>query len=175
MGISVEIDKFTPCLIEKETGAIVTTEYKKATLAELKDMQSQGWNFDWTAEHLKDADVYKLTIDGDATPQGLIAITNFKKDRAMYVNLAENAPHNIGESKKYEGVGGHLFAIAANESVKRGNGGFLFLDAKNTQLVEYYTEKFGAVLYGMPHPYRMVIDEAAAKKLLDIYTFKGGE
>ncbi len=175
MSISIEIDRFTPCLIEKNTGTIIATEYKEATQSELADMKSKGWNFDWTAEHLKNANVYKLTVEGDNDPQGLVAVTNFQKDRAMYINLAESAPHNIGAAKKYEGVGGHLFAIAANESVKRGNGGFLFLDAKNTQLVKYYTEKFGAVLYAMPHPYRMVIDEISAKKLLNIYTFKGGE
>ncbi len=93
----------------------------------------------------------------------------------LNINLAESAPHNIGSSKKHKGVGGHLFAIAANESVKIGNGSFLFLDAKNMQLVEYYKENFGAALYGMPHHYRMVIDKDAAQKLLNLFTFKGEE
>lgn len=66
-----------------------------------------------------------------------------------------------------------MFAIAANESVNKGYGGFLFLDAKNIELVQYYHDKFGATLVGMPHPYRMFIDENNARNLLEIYELKG--
>lgn len=172
MGLSIEIDDFTPCLVEKSTGKIVDTKYSIANKSELKSLKQKGWNFNWTADDLKDSDIYKLTLENDDTIQGLVALTDFPRDKAMYINIAESAPHNIGENKKYEGVGGHLFAIAAKESVNRGYDGYLFLDAKNMDLVNYYHEKFGATLLGMPHPYRMYIDEVNANKLLKIYTFK---
>lgn len=172
MGISIEIDKFTPCLIEKSTGRIIQTEYHIATQSELKGLKQQGWKFNWLSNDLKNATVYKLQVD-DGSIQGLVAVTDFARSKALYINLAESAPHNIGFNKVYEGVGGHLFAIAANESMNKGYGGYLFLDAKNKELVKYYTEKFGATLLGMPHPYRMFIDEENASELLRIYTLKG--
>lgn len=173
MGLSIEIDKFTPCLVEANTGRIVNTAYGVAENCELQNLQKQGWNFDWTADDLKKSTVYKLTLENENTMQGLVAVTDYPKDKALYINIAESAPHNIGHAKQYEGVGGHLFAIAANESLKKGYGGFLFLDAKNPELVRYYREKFGATLLGMPHPYRMFIDEDSARKLLDTYTLRG--
>ena len=173
VGISIEVDKFTPCLVEKETGKIINTKYSVADRLELKDLQKQGWKFDWTSNSLYKSVVYKLSLENDNLIQGLIAVTDFPQDKALYVNIAESAPHNLGQTKQYEGVGGHLFAIAANESVNKGYGGFLFLDAKNIELVQYYHDKFGATLVGMPHPYRMFIDENNARKLLEIYELKG--
>lgn len=173
MGISIEIDKFTPCLLEKSTGKIINTCYSIAEKSDLKSLRKKGWNFNWLDGGLKDSTVYKLCLENDKVIQGLIAVTEFPRDKALYINLAESAPHNLGKNKKYEGVGGHLFALAANESLNKGYGGFLFLDAKNIELVDYYHEKFGATLLGMPHPYRMFIDEDNAARLLDIYTLKG--
>lgn len=48
------------------------------------------------------------------------------------------------------------------------------MDAKNTELVNHYRDSLGAVLLGMPHPYRMFIDEDAAERLLRIYTLEQG-
>ena len=172
MGLSIEIDDFIPCLVEKSTRKIVNTKYSLADQSELELLNRQGWNFNWNADDLKDSDIYKLTLEDNNVIQGLVAITDFPRDKAVYINIAESAPHNIGRSKKYEGVGGHLFAIAAKESVAKGYDGYLFLDAKNMDLVSYYHEKFGATLLGMPHPYRMYIDENNANKLLQIYTLR---
>lgn len=169
--IDIEIDRFTPCLIEKKSGKIVPTDYEKVPNENLESIKAAGWNFCWSAEDLQHSEIYKLIIKDDSEPQGLLAIKDFKKDRAVYIQLAESAPHNIGAKKRYEGVGGHLFAIAAKESVDRGYGGFLFLDAKNEELVSYYQRAFGAYLIGGVHQYRMLIDEVAAHKLLSIYTF----
>ena len=93
---------------------------------------------------------------------------------AVYVNIAESAPHNIGRDKRYNGVGGHLFAIAARISYEKGYGGFIFMDAKNVELVKHYSKALGAVLIGRPHPYRMFVDEENAVKLLNKYTFEEG-
>ena len=139
MELSIEIDRLTPCLIHKATGQTVNTHFEIATKSDLKDLQSKHWNFNWNSSSLKNANIYKLMVEGDSKIQGLIAVTDKPEDYALYIDIAESAPHNIGENKIYEGVGGHLFAIAAIESVKRGYDGYLFLDAKNVQLVEYYT------------------------------------
>ena len=166
------VDKFTPCLENTSTGELVSTFYEKATKEELSDLK--GWKFNWLDEDLEKAEISKLCIVGDKNIQGLVALTDFKRDKAIYVNLAESAPRNVGKHKKYNGVGGHLFAIAANMSYKKGYGGFIFMDAKNTELVEHYSKTLGAVLLGRPHPYRMFVDEEKAVKLLNAYTLEEG-
>lgn len=169
--MNIIIDKFTPCLEESESGAFVPTSYSLASAHELASLKE--WNFDWTSGSLFDSEIYKLTVSGSDEIQGLIALTDLKRSRAVYVNLAESAPHNIGAGKKYSGVGGHLFAIAVKRSAEYGYGGYVFMDAKNIELVRHYEKTLEAVLLGRPHPYRMIIDEENAVKLLDIYTLKG--
>ncbi|MBQ1992490.1 MAG: AMP-binding protein, partial [Clostridia bacterium] len=130
MGLSIEIDSFTPCLVEKSTGEIINTKYSVIEKSELESISKKGWKFNWLADDLKNTTVYKLTLDDSTNSiQGLVAVTDYPRDKALYINIAESAPHNIGKNKQYEGVGGHLFAIAANESIKKGYGGFLFMDA----------------------------------------------
>ena len=46
------------------------------------------------------------------------------------------------------------------------------MDAKNRELVQHYQEALGATLLGIPHEYRMFVDEEAAEKLLSVYTLK---
>lgn len=170
MKMNLLIDRFTPCLENAVTGEIVPTTFGKASKSELKKLK--GWKFNWLDKDLSKAEIYKLCVKGDDMIQGLVAVTEFERDQALYVNIAESAPHNFGNNKEYNGVGGHLFAIAANESKRRGYGGFVFMDAKNIELVEHYREALGAVLLGRPHPYRMFIDEESAEHLLKIYTFE---
>ena len=164
------LDAFPHCLEDCNTGQILNTVYHPVTKQDLETLK--GWKFHWSASDFVACKIYKLTIEGQDEIQGLIALTAQPSDSAVYVNLAESAPHNLGSAKKYRGVGGHLFAIAANESRKLGFGGFFYMDAKNMELVEHYQKTLGAILLGMPHPYRMFVDEEGARKLLDIYHLK---
>ena len=160
------IDKLTPCLEDLRTGEIVKTSYSLADKDEIKNLK--GWAFNWADSSLKNSEIYKLTLQNDNEIQGLVALTKYEKDRAVYVNIAERAGWKQG-IKKYGGVGGHLFAIAAKRSKELGYGGFVFMDAKNMKLVENYKEKLKAKHVGVGHPYRMVIEEEAAEYLLKIY------
>ena len=170
-GMQLKIDSLTPCLVEASTGKIIETSYKKAAKSELKSLKAKGWLFDWTHSSLKEDEIYKLVVKGESNPQGLIALKYEDRCKAVYVQIAESAPSNRGASKEYLGVGGHLFAIAAQQSMEKGYGGFVFFDAKNTDLVKHYSKALGAQLLGVPHPYRMILDENAARKLLKLYTF----
>lgn len=172
MGIGIEIDVFAPCLFDVEAGVNVDTQYKRAMSAELEGLRKQGWLFNWRHSSLSRSEVYKLTLRGDNSIQGLVAIEKQEKNLAYHLSLAESAPHNKGAHKRYEGVGGHLFAIAAKKSMEAGFGGFIYFEAKNMELVRHYQEKFGAYLIGRPHEYSMVIDENAAQTLLGAYTLE---
>ena len=172
-NLDIKIDRFTPCLENAKTGEIIATSYSLVDHNELSALK--GWKFKWNSPSLDNTEIYKLTISGDNEIQGLVALTKYEQDRAVYVNIAESSPNNMGMNKMYNGVGGHLFAIAAQRSIDLGFGGFVFMDAKNIDLVEHYAKTLGATLLGRPHPYRMFIDEDAAEKLLKIYTFEKGE
>lgn len=170
MSIGIEIDKFTPCLRDAKTGEIIDTSYELATTLELRNLIAQGWNFDWVHKSLRDSEIYKLTRKGDTEIQGLVAIENDPQNSCYHLSLAESAPHNLGSNKLYEGVGGHLFAVAVQKSLDAGYGGFIYFEAKNTELVAHYKGKFGAQWIGRPHQYSMIIDEDAAQILIRAYT-----
>ena len=92
------------------------------------------------------------------------------------MGFASTAPQNnkqlTGGKKKYIGVGGHLFAAAIEESVKAGNGGYVYGFAANADLLKYYVEKLGAYHFPMLHPYQIVIEGEAAQNLIDTYNYE---
>ena len=92
MGVSVEVDKFTPCLVEKSSGKILDTQY---SLASEYDLKNSDWNFDWLDKELNDSEIYKLTLKDDNTIQGLVALKDDPNNYAVYLKLAESAPHNV--------------------------------------------------------------------------------
>jgi hypothetical protein len=165
--MELRIDQLTPCLVSAKTGEQIDTVFSKVSLRDRKDIK--GWAFDWADPVLDQDEVYRLSVVGQTATEGLVAIRYLERDRAVYVHIAESAPHNKGINKKYIGVGGHLFAIAAQKSMEAGFGGFFFLDAKNLDLVHHYQKALGAVWLGMPHEYRMIVEEDSAAKLLETY------
>jgi len=172
MDIDILIDKLTPCLVEIATGKVFQTTFALAKDEDLVGLQSQGWNFNWMADDLKGTNIYKLTLKDDEKIQGLIATQVIKG--AVYIPIIENAPHNIGKDKEYDGVGGHLMAIAIMLSIKNKFGGFVCFNAKNMDLVEHYIKKLHARRIKSPiHEYRMVIIEEDAQKLIKKYTLEG--
>lgn len=170
-GMDIEVDALTPCLIDNATGNIVPTVFSKADPEDLRSTRKSGWLFDWDSEELSGEEIYKLSVKGKTDIEGLIALKYEERSKAVYAHIAESAPHNRGKGKKYSGIGGHLFAIAACKSKEKGYGGFVYMDAKNEDLIEHYKKQLGALLLGMPHPYRMIIDEEGAEMLLEKYTF----
>ena len=168
--MNIEIDKLTPCLEKISTGKIVNTIYSKALENELNSLI--GWNFKWSEISKNKFEIFKLNAENDDRIQGLIAIANAAADKAVYVKIAESAPHNLGDNKEYLGVGGHLFAIAVTRSFELGYGGFIYMDAKNLKLVKHYSKVLGASFIGSPHPFRMAVDEQAAARLIEYYNFR---
>jgi hypothetical protein len=138
---------------------------------DIVDMLGKGWFFDWEDPEMKDDVIYKLLVEGSDEIQGLVATRLMRG--TVFVVLVESAPHNKPPNKKYDGVGGHLFAIAVKLSLKNGFGGFVHFDTKNMKLVKHYSNTLGAKLYGGVHMYRMAIDEIAAMDLVEKYTLEG--
>lgn len=175
--IDVEIDEFTPCLRDTRTGEIVNTSVKQIpNKADLKQYNEKtGWNVNWSRTP-KDVDVYAINAQGNDAVQGLIGIKDDPNAKAVFIHWASTAPGNnklLNKGKQdYEGVGGHLFAIAAQKSIELGYGGYMHGFAANKKVLEHYVNKLGAVHLGMLHPYHFAIDERAARKLLEVYSYE---
>ena len=81
------------------------------------------------------------------------------------MSLLENAPFNIGKTKRYVGVAGNLVAFACKRSFERGDEGYVTFVSKS-QLVKHYQEMLGAkVIFAR----NMVIEKDAAIKLVTHY------
>ena len=177
--IAVTIDEFTPCLKNTETGEIVETEVirlrRKSFLA--KYNQRTGWYVNWSKFHHL-VEIYALVIKGTVDIQGLIALEDASQSKAVHILWAVAAPQNNAYRygrKKFAGVGGHLFAIAGNRSVKLGYGGLVYGEAMDQKIMEHYINNYGAEFfpYGMPkHPYRIIIDTEAMKRIREEYTYE---
>lgn len=165
MQIDILIDELTDCLVERSTGDIVETDYIERETA-IKKKEYTGWKFDWSITQKAGYTIYELFVSGDDTVQGRISL---KIDGGVAnVDIVETAPHNYSHNGKYQGVGGHLFAIACQISLEAGCDGVVAFDSKS-DLVEYYKQELKAVEI---YPRRMVIFEDAAKILLDKYIRK---
>lgn len=176
--INVWIDQFTPCLVDSDTGDIVPTEVirlrRKSFLR--KYSKKNGWYVDWT-DLLDDNEIYALVVEGTVDIQGLVALKPVKDFGAVLVSWMVSAPHNNkqlleDEKPKYLGVGGHLFAVAAQMSVEYGYDGVITGNAANKELVKHYCDVFDADFLGILHPYQIMIGEEASARIMEVYDYE---
>ena len=177
--IDIWIDEIVPCLKDTKTGKVLeTVVFKIESRKYLKKFQqANGWHINWN-EIPTNVEVYALALKDTNEIQGLIGIRNDTSAHAAYLHWACTAPwnniHDTGE-QKYSGVGGHLFAIGADKSIKWGYEGAMHGFAANEKLLKHYMEVFHAEYLGMLHQFQFFIDEAEAKNLLEVYTYEWNE
>ena len=177
--IDIWIDEIVPCLKNLKTGTLEeTVVIKIESRSYLKQFQKKnGWHINWS-ELPKEVEVYALALKSDNSIQGLVGIRNDKNAHAAYLHWACSAPHNnIHEhgEQKYRGVGGHLFAIAADKSIKWGYNGAIHGFALNRELLDHYMDVFHAEYLGMLHQYQFFINEIDAQNLLEVYHYEWNE
>ena len=174
--INIWIDEIVPCLKDTVTGEMKeTVVFKIESRSYLKQYTEQnGWQINWI-ELPAEVEVYELALKDTKEIQGLVAVKNDVNSRAAFLHWACTAPqnnkHDFGK-QKYSGVGGHLFAIAADKSVQWGYEGAMHGFALNKELLEHYIETFNAEFLGMLHDYQFFINEINAKKLLEVYNYE---
>lgn len=174
--VNITIDELVPCLIDTLTGEkLETVVFKIESKAYLtKYNQKTGWKINW-GKLPDNVEIYALATSFDNQIQGLIALKNDVTSNAVYIHWACTAPHNnIHEhgSQKYSGVGGHLFAIAADKSIEYGHMGYVYGFANSRETLEHYTKKLGAISFAALHPYQFIIDEENAKSLMEVYNYE---
>ena len=167
-----------PCLIDANTNKEVKTVVSQIKSAgELKGYNSKNWYVNW-GKLLANNEVFALkTSDGEI--QGLVAIENDKEASAAVLSWAVAAPWNNPEklggcSKKYLGVGGHLFAIGVERSVSYGYGGVLLGHPSDKRVMQHYIEKLGAEEFPISngYAYTIVIWEKAAQRIKEVYSYE---
>ena len=174
--INVWIDEFTPCLKDTRTGELVQTEVlriKRKTFLR-KYNQRNGWYVNW-ADLLDEAEIYALVVEGSVDIQGLVALACNPDMGAVYIEWMCASPENnkqIADNVRYLGIGGHLFAIAAQKSIDYGFAGLIYGFAANKELLEHYIEVFNGEFIGMLHPYQFAIDEKNAQKIMEVYDYE---
>ena len=174
--INVIIDEFTSCLKDARTGELVQTEVirikRKSFLR--KYNKKNGWYTNW--ESLADEnEIYALVVEGSVDIQGLVAVARNDDMQALYISWMCASPDNnkqIANEVKYLGVGGHLFAIAAQKSVNYGYDGYMYGFAANKELLEHYVKVFQGEVIAILHPYQFAIDEQAAREIMEVYDYE---
>ena len=180
--ITFIIDDLSQCLIEANTGDIVETEVLRVTRKSFlqKFNKTTGWYVNWS-KFGPEVEIYALVIKGTVSVEGLVAIEKVPEQQAVHIRWGCTAPHNniwANGTQRYKGVGGHLFAIAGQKSLEYGFGGFVYGEAADRELFEYYTDperdiKASPFPWGMPrHEYRIAVDEEAMKRIMEVYTYE---
>ena len=178
--ITFTIDTLTPCLKETGTGEIFETEVirlRRRSFLE-KFNKRTGWYVNWS-KFEDDVEVYAIVLKGTVDVQGLKAIRYDEPAKAVHIEWACTAPWNNRletTTQRYQGVGGHLFAIASELSFKHGYGGYVYGDASNADILQYYIEKFDAVpLNTRDGKYRFMIEGENTQKLMEVYHYEWTE
>ena len=174
------IDEFSPCLKEVSTGEIYDTEIvrikRKSFLSKFN--KKTGWYVNWS-QFPEGTEIYALVLKGTMDIQGLLAIRYDYDAKAVYISWGCVAPeNNVWEygQKRFSGVGGHLFAIAADLSEKVGFDGFVVAEAMDEKLYEYYIFEFGALpLPPINNPYRFMLSDRVTQKLREVYDYEWTE
>lgn len=119
-------------------------------------------------------EIYALVVEGSVDIQGLVAIAPDHGMKAIYITWMCTSPENnklLTDQPRYMGVGGHLFAIAAQKSLKYGFDGFMYGFAANQNLLRHYAQVFNSEVIGILHPYQFAIDEENARKIMEAYDY----
>ena len=119
--LDIWIDSLVSCLKDTETGEMKdTVVFKIESRSYLKKFrENNGWHINWS-KIPRNVEVYALALHDNNEIQGLIGIRNDNNADAAYIHWACTAPQNNKHEygrQKYEGVGGHLFAIAADNGI----------------------------------------------------------
>lgn len=174
--ICVKIDELVPCLKNTETKEIVETEVvrikRKSFLKKFN--RHSGWYVNWDSL-LEKNEIYALVIKGTVDIQGLVAIENNPDYGAAYIAWAVAAPQNNPEiisQKKYDGVGGHLLAIAIDMSIKYGYNGDVTGFCRSEEILQHFVNFHGAIPLRMLHEYQIGIFDKAAMRIREVYDYE---
>ena len=174
--IDLWVDELTNCLIDNDSGDEMDTEVIYIDDWNILENynKTNGWYVNWQ-DWPENTEVYAIRVVGSNDYEGLISVFPNESYQSADIRWAVAAPHNnpqiVGHNnKRYDGVGGHLFAIAAQCSIDWGFDGGIVGNASKETLLEHYVEIFNAIPARIRHPYHFVIPPQMGRNLLEQYT-----
>ncbi len=159
-------------VLDSNSGEKIPAIVREATGQDLT--QTQDWQTSWTTPYVLDLPnkVALHRADNDEL-LGLMSYELDEKGLAVEIIYVESARHSNanllnaeGGHKKYIGIAKALFAYAVQVSLDHNFDGVLYFRAKTSELAEYYRTRFGAIAPVRYDPFRMLILEDAAAKLI---------
>lgn len=169
-------------VVRVEDDEKIPVAIKPANKADFEKTAHAGWQTNWTKmspAHFPNRVALKTEQNE------LLGLMSYScDDRFLAVELIylESQPesnanllHQKGKIKKYRGIAKALFAYAVQESLRHGYDGVVLFKAKTDTLLEYYLHEFGARPVGRYDPFRLVLWEDAAQKLISEYEVETDE
>ena len=182
-NLNIVIDKLTPCLEDKDGNLFDTVVYQIDDPNILTGFNSRtGWEANWKSLYKSGFKIFALALkDSPLIFQGLIAIQNDYDAGVTIIDWAvanpQNVPYKNGGHKEFYGVGGHLFAIALEESIREGFEGVVVGHPANKKLYEHYQTELhakpfniGALAYG--YEYTIILEGLDARYVYGKYNFE---
>lgn len=159
-------------VLDASSGEKVPVTVDTATEQDLA--ATQDWQTNWTTPYaLSLPNKVALHRADDSELLGLMSYELDEKGLAVEIIYVESARHSNanllsaeGGHKKYIGIAKALFAYAIQVSFDNHFDGVLYFRAKTSELAEYYRTRFGAIAPVRYDPFRMLILEDAAAKLI---------
>lgn len=116
-----------------------------------------------------------MVIEGSVDIQRMVAVAPNADMQALYINWMYASPDNnkqLTDNVRYLGVGGHLFAIAAQKSINWGYDGYMYGFATDKKLLEHYVKTFHGEVIAILHPYQFAIDDETAREIVEVYDYE---
>ena len=135
---------------------------------------TRDWQTSWETPFARNLpNKVALRRTDDAELLGLMSYELDERGLAVEIIYMENARHSNanllhaeGGHKRYYGIAKALFAYAVQVSLDAGFDGVLVFKAKTSDLLDYYARAFGARRAAAYDPFRMIIWEDAAERII---------
>ena len=163
------LDLFVRDAVSDEKVPAVANAATEQDLASTRDWQT-SWETTF-ARDLPNKVALRRADDGELL--GMMSYELDEKVLAVEIIYMESARHSNanllhaeGGHKRYYGIAKVLFAYAVQISMDAGFDGVLVFKAKTSELLDYYARAFGARRAASYDPFRMIIWEDAAERII---------
>lgn len=166
-----------------DTSERVPVVIRPANRSDFAQTRQAGWQTNWNSRSARSFP-NKVAMETTSGHEllGLMSYSCDDQFLAVEIIYMESQPqsngnllHQSGLPRAYIGIARAFFAYAAAESVRHGYDGVLLFKAKTDTLLEYYIHEFGARPVSRYDPFRLVLWENAAQKILSEYEVNDNE
>ncbi len=170
-------------VVQSRTSEHLPVTIRPATRQDFQQTSQNKWQTNWNSKAVK-AFPNKVALERSDTHEllGLMSYSCDDSFLAVEIVYLESHPESNSnllritqQPKAYIGIAKAFFAYAVRESLAHGYDGVLVFKAKTDTLLEYYIREFGARPVSRYDPFRLVLWEDAAQKLISEYEVKNDE